>query len=134
MLKKALRSLLLLTVVAGSVFVLFQIGSSEVNAANRPIPIEPLPPTITVPSNALVINATSSRGSVVDYSSKVSAYDNYTGKEIPLTSVCDAEKFPYFCCTPVSGNNFVLGSTTVTCNAKDSLGQPAAEARSLRLL
>jgi parallel beta-helix repeat protein len=72
------------------------------------------PPTITVPS-AIIDEASSSSGAIVDYSSEVSAHDAVDGE---LVAICE----------PVSGSTFALGKTTVTCLATDASGNTASAA------
>ncbi|CUR52691.1 exported protein of unknown function [Nitrosotalea devaniterrae] len=64
------------------------------------------PIIITVPS-PIVVQSTSSSGTVVTYS--VTAVDAVDG---PITPVC----------TPTSGSTFPVGTTTVTCTASDAAG------------
>lgn len=69
------------------------------------------PPVITVPG-ALTAEATSKDGAKVTYDA--SARDDYDG------SVAVS-------CSPESGSQFALGSTTVKCDASDAAGNPATK-------
>jgi hypothetical protein len=68
--------------------------------------VDEAPPKLTLPSD-MTVQATSARGAVVNFS--VSASDLVDGS-VPVT------------CTPASGSTFPLGTTTVTCSAKDKAG------------
>jgi 4-amino-4-deoxy-L-arabinose transferase-like glycosyltransferase len=68
-------------------------------------------PTLT-PHPNIITEATNSSGAVVRYSA--TANDNTDGSITPD-------------CLPVSGTNFPLGTTTVTCTATDSLGNKAED-------
>jgi hypothetical protein len=71
--------------------------------------VDKTPPTITVPSD-MTVPATSSSGAVAKFT--VSASDLIDGS-VPVT------------CTPASGSTFPLGTTTVSCSAKDMAGNAA---------
>ncbi|MGN6578136.1 MAG: HYR domain-containing protein [Nocardioides sp.] len=64
-------------------------------------------PVVTVPNN-ITMTATSAKGTVVNFSG-VSATDVVDGS-VPTN------------CTPASGSLFPMGTTTVTCTAKDKAG------------
>ena len=68
------------------------------------------PPVITVPA-PIIVQADSSSGAVVAYG--VTAVDLVDG---PVAAAC----------LPASGSLFVVGTTTVTCNAKDAKNNAAA--------
>jgi hypothetical protein len=70
------------------------------------------PPTITVPA-PIVAAATDSNGAQVDYTA--TAFDLVDGPVLPT-------------CAPASGSEFGFGTTTVTCNAVDSHGNPSTPA------
>ena len=69
-------------------------------------------PTLTVPSAPVVVEATGPTGAVATY--QVTAKDA-------------VDSSPSISCTPESGNVFVLGTTQVTCAAKDAAGNTSAE-------
>ena len=66
------------------------------------------PPTLTLPSAPPAAEATSPQGAVVTYGA-ATATDLVDGS-VDVT------------CTPASGSTFPLGTTTVTCTAKDAAG------------
>jgi hypothetical protein len=68
-------------------------------------------PTITVPAD-MKLEATSKNGAVGIFAA--SAVDIVSGNIAPL-------------CTPASGSTFPLGTTTVTCTAKDGAGNGASK-------
>jgi hypothetical protein len=70
-------------------------------------------PALTVPSNTVVVEATSAAGATANFASQVSA-----------TDAVDAN--PQVTCTPASGTNFSLGTTQVSCKAKDAAGNESA--------
>jgi hypothetical protein len=70
------------------------------------------PPHVTVPVDKTV-EATGPNGATVTYSGQ-SATDLVSGALIPS-------------CSPASGSTFALGSTTVTCSAKDAAGNEGSE-------
>jgi hypothetical protein len=72
--------------------------------------VDKTPPTITVPAD-MTVPATSSSGAVAKFT--VSASDLVDGS-VPVT------------CTPASGSTFPLGTTTVSCSAKDKAGNVAS--------
>jgi sugar lactone lactonase YvrE len=76
----------------------------------RALPPDVLPPAITVPSD-MVVEATSASGRSVSFT--VSAADNI-------------DPAPAVVCTPASGSQFAVGTTTVTCTATDSNGNSAS--------
>ncbi len=78
------------------------------NAVLCPV-IDRTAPVISVPDD-ITVDATSTSGTSVTFS--VSAYDE-TDYGLPVS------------CTPASGSNFNVGTTTVTCSASDSAGNPA---------
>jgi hypothetical protein len=63
-------------------------------------------PTLTLPVDGTV-NATSAAGAVVTY---------------PVSAVDGADPSPTVNCTPASGTTFAIGTTSVTCSAKDHVG------------
>jgi hypothetical protein len=68
--------------------------------------VDKTPPTITVPAD-MTVKGTSSSGATVKYTA--SASDLVDGS-VPVI------------CTPLSGSTFPLGTTTVSCSAKDNAG------------
>ena len=70
-------------------------------------------PALTVPSNTVVVEATSAAGATANFASQVSA-----------TDAVDAN--PQVTCTPASGTTFALGTTQVSCKAKDAAGNESA--------
>ena len=88
-------------------------SSATVHVAFAECPVVNTPPTLVLPSD-LTIEATSSAGAVVDYTSMVTATDLEDGD---LTSSV--------ICTPASGGTFPLGTTTVNCSITDSGGLTA---------
>jgi hypothetical protein len=76
-----------------------------------------LPPLITVPE-VVTAEATSSSGANVSF-------------DVGGFSFVDPPPAPTITCTPASGSNFALGSTTVTCTATDSFGSSHASFRVL---
>ena len=79
-------------------------ASFKVNVADK------TPPTITVPAD-MTVPATGASGAVVKFT--VSASDLVDGS-VAVT------------CTPASGSTFPLGTTTVSCSAKDKAGNVAS--------
>jgi hypothetical protein len=75
------------------------------------------PPVVTVDDKT--VEATSSAGAVIAY--PASAVDNVDG---PLTATC----------TPPSGSTFALGTTTVTCTAKDAAGNVGKDTATMRVV
>ena len=71
-------------------------------------------PSLTVPSDTIVVEATGSNGAAVDFANDVSASDA-------------VDQNPSIDCTPASGSTFELGSTTVSCTAKDATGNESDE-------
>jgi len=69
-------------------------------------------PSLTVPSNPVVVEATGPTGAVATY--QVRAEDA-------------VDSAPSISCTPASGNVFGLGTTPVTCTAKDAAGNTSAQ-------
>jgi hypothetical protein len=69
-------------------------------------------PSLTVPSGPVRVEATGPTGAVATY--QVSAEDA-------------VDPAPSISCTPESGNVFKLGTTQVTCTAKDATGNTSAE-------
>jgi hypothetical protein len=69
-------------------------------------------PSLTVPSNPVVVEATGPTGAVATY--QVSAEDA-------------VDSAPSISCTPASGNVFGLGTTEVTCTASDNAGNISVE-------
>jgi hypothetical protein len=74
-------------------------------------PPDSTPPTITVPANLSVITGSTS-GTAVTYAA--SATDDVDGS----VNVS---------CTPSSGSTFAVGTTTVTCTARDAAGNSATK-------
>ena len=70
------------------------------------------PPVVTTPGN-LVVEATSAAGAVVSY--PASATDIVDGPVVPA-------------CAPASGSLFPIGTSTVTCTARDSRNNQASAA------
>ena len=70
-------------------------------------------PSLTVPSNTIVVEATGPDGAVVDFANDVSASEA-------------VDPNPSINCTPASGSTFALGTTQVTCTAKDAAGNESA--------
>jgi len=70
-------------------------------------------PELTVPSSPLTSKATSANGAVVDYLGQVSAQD-----------VVDPD--PAVECAPASGGTFQIGTTRVSCTARDATGNTSA--------
>jgi hypothetical protein len=66
-------------------------------------------PSLTVPSDTIVVEATGPNGATVNYADDVSASDS-------------VDPNPSMECTPASGSTFGLGSSTVSCTAKDTTG------------
>ena len=66
-------------------------------------------PSLTVPSNTIVVEATGPDGAVVDFANDVSASEA-------------VDPNPSINCTPASGSTFALGTTQVTCTATDAAG------------
>ncbi len=73
--------------------------------------IDRTPPIISVPGD-MALDATSENGRIVTY--QASAYDAVDGT-VSVT------------CSPQSGSNFAVGTTTVTCRANDSSGNTSTE-------
>ena len=74
-------------------------------------PVDSTPPEISVPS-PVTTEATDANGAHVSYGA--SATDAVDGN-VPVS------------CTPASGGQFPLGTTTVTCTAKDAVGNQASK-------
>lgn len=68
--------------------------------------VDDVPPTIDCPSDLTRFNDTNSRSAVVRFT--VTANDNLPGVAVT--------------CTPASGSAFPIGSTVVTCTARDAAG------------
>jgi hypothetical protein len=84
----------------------------QVRVTLETAPPENEEPEITVPTEALTIEATSAAGATVSFSEQVSASDSEDGSITPD-------------CSPTSGSLFALGETEVTCVATDSEGAEA---------
>ena len=83
------------------------LGDNRINVnANYTIPL-----IVKVPSQPIIVEATSQSGSLVNYN--VSATDNTDMFVVPI-------------CDPPSGSIFSLGNTTVKCTAIDNDGNSAA--------
>lgn len=78
------------------------------------------PPVITTPA-PITVNATSPTGATVSYVVTVTDPDN-APSELTLS------------CAPASGSNFVIGVTTVTCNASDPSGNTSAASFTVTVL
>jgi hypothetical protein len=70
-------------------------------------------PSLTVPSSAVVAEATGPTGATVNFANDVSAQD-----------AVDAN--PTIDCTPASGSTFALGTTQVSCTATDDANNTSA--------
>ena len=68
-----------------------------------------IPPILNLPNN-IVVNTINSSGTTVQY--LVNASDNLSGPRVPI-------------CSPLSGSNFPIGNTTVTCTDLDLAGNLA---------
>ena len=66
-------------------------------------------PSLTVPSDTIVVEATGPDGAVVDFANDVSASEA-------------VDPNPSINCTPASGTTLALGTTQVTCTATDAAG------------
>ena len=77
------------------------------------------PPNIDLPGDPLVIQATSASGATANFNT--SANDAVDG----AVAVS---------CTPRPGTTFALGSTTVTCRASDSSGNPATHSFTVNVI
>jgi PKD repeat protein len=84
-------------------------GNVSAPTAAFKLTIDTTPPVLTVPS-PLVVEATTKSGAFVEYTA--TATDSVAGSITPL-------------CVPPSGSTFPLGTTTVTCSAKDTAGNSA---------
>ena len=70
-------------------------------------------PSLTVPSGPVVVEATGPNGAQANFASQVSAQD-------------DVDANPQVNCTPASGTIFELGTTQVSCTAKDAANNTSA--------
>jgi hypothetical protein len=70
-------------------------------------------PSLTVPSSPVVVEATDANGAKVDFANDVSANDA-------------VDSTPSITCLPASGTTFALGTTQVSCTAKDAAGNESA--------
>jgi uncharacterized protein YjbI with pentapeptide repeats len=77
------------------------------------IVVDNVPPTVTATPNPVIAEATGSGGATVNY--HVHATDLVNGN-IPITG---STVPPVSYCSPGNGTQFVIGSTTVTCNVAD---------------
>lgn len=75
-------------------------------------------PTIDIPSDPLIVEATDPSGAKVAY--EVNATDNVDIKVTPT-------------CIPISGSIFALGETTITCSATDKAGNTGKESFDIRV-
>jgi hypothetical protein len=75
-------------------------------------------PTIDIPSDPLIVEATDPSGAKVAY--EVNATDNVDIKVTPT-------------CIPISGSVFSLGETTITCSATDKVGNTDKESFDIRV-
>jgi hypothetical protein len=104
----------------------FPLGSTEVTctakdaAGNEATPTtfkvtvsDTTAPALTVPGSVVVAEATDANGATVNFASDVSANDA-------------VDPSPQVTCTPDSGSTFPLGTTTVSCKAKDASGNESA--------
>lgn len=73
------------------------------------------PPTLTLPTLPLVVEATSAAGAVVSFAGAVTASDLEDG-DLTASVVC----------APASGSTFPLGASTVTCDVTDAGGLTAS--------
>jgi len=108
------------TPVSGSSFAL---GPSTVNctatdaslnsttAPFKVMVVDTTPPIVTVPADISTKEATGSGGAVVTFS---------------VTASDIVDPTPTIACVPASGSTFSLGTTTVTCTAKDAAGNISA--------
>jgi hypothetical protein len=102
------------TFALGSTGVTCSAADKAGNAASASFKVNVLdktPPKLTLPADMTVQAATGASGAVVKYS--VSASDLVDGS-VPVT------------CTPASGSTFPLGTTAVSCSAKDKAGNTAS--------
>jgi Tol biopolymer transport system component len=70
-------------------------------------------PSLTVPRDTIVVEATDASGTTVNFADDVSASDA-------------VDPNPSIECTPASGSTFELGTTTVSCTAKDASGNESS--------
>ena len=71
------------------------------------------PPNLFVPGQPFIAKATSAAGATVNFGGAVSAFDSVDGQVTPS-------------CTPSTGSNFPIGSTSVSCMATDLHGNSSA--------
>ncbi len=83
-------------------------ATKSFNVIVQPMP-DTIPPTFTIPPSDQVLFSMNPTGLVVSYT--VAAIDN--------------NGMPTVTCTPPSGSQFPIGTTTVTCTAKDAAGNTA---------
>ena len=70
--------------------------------------VDSFAPAIFCPNTNLVLNCTGANGRIVDFL---------------VTATDDCDPNPTVTCTPPSGSFFFVGTTTVTCRAKDACGR-----------
>ena len=85
-------------------------GNTDATPASRSWTVDVTAPSLKVPSDPVVFEATGPTGAVVTY--QVTAEDT-------------VDPAPVIDCTPATGNVFPLGDTTVTCTATDEAGNKA---------
>jgi hypothetical protein len=100
----------------------------EVTPTPTPEEEDTTPPTLSVPEDMGMVEATSTAGAVVTYT--VTAHDNVDGtatldERNVLTQDDDVGGDITISCTPASGSTFPIGTTTVTCTATDAAGNTA---------
>lgn len=85
-------------------------GNTGSNTFTVMVVVDATPPILTVPSN-ITKEATSSAGAIVTF----------------VASATDGvDPSPTVTCAPTSGSTFALGTTTVSCTAKDASGNTSA--------
>ena len=85
-------------------------GNTSANGSFTVTVSDKTPPTLTVPGNTTV-PATSASGAVVTFTA---------------TATDAIDPSPTVTCSPASGTTFPLGTTTVSCTAKDAAGNTSA--------
>lgn len=84
---------------------------AEISAG--PFKIDRTAPTLSVPSSAIVAEATTTDGAPVDFRAQTTATDAL-------------DPAPILSCTPASGSTFPIGNTSVSCTATDAAGNTSA--------
>jgi hypothetical protein len=82
----------------------------EVTGHYLPVVVDTTPPVLTLPDN-MTVPASSASGAVVDFTASA---DDLVDGPVPVT------------CSPESGSEFLIGTTTVNCSAEDSHGNQAS--------